>query len=138
MTKNKSKLFKGDLLHNDDKEFVKRRKMTDKLTKRRARYWCFRFRKEFVDGVSADDAPKGFKKFIESLPGFSSWDKFAGSWDIVQTEENTFMIIYRILSVWQEWDHVMDRVAVPFDATPAEVASRVASLTKDFARKYGN
>lgn len=136
--KNKTKTFKGDLLHKDDRDYVEKRNLTVNLTKRRARYWCFRFRKELLDGVSAKDAPKGFKKFIESLPGFSSWNRFADSWDIIQTEENTFMIIYRILSVWQEWDHVMDRVAVPFNATPAEVSARVASLTKDFARKYGN
>ena len=134
----RTKTFQGDLLHNDNKEFVKKRNMIEKLTKRRARYWCFRLRKEEAEGVSADDAPKGFKELVESLPGFSTWSKFANSWDIIQVEENTFMIVYRILSVWQEWDHVMDRVAVPFDATPDEVKARVTSLTSDFAKKYGN
>lgn len=136
--KKTSNHFDGDLLHKDNKEFVEKIKKTASLTKRRARYWCFRFQSEVDRGVDSSDAPKGFKKFVESLKGFTEWSKFAITWDLHQSEDESFMIVHRVLSVWQEWDHVMDRVAIPVDATPSEVEARVATLTKEFARKYGN
>jgi hypothetical protein len=134
----KFKEFKGNVLRQGhDVEFLKRRKLIETTTLRRARYWCYRIRTHVLKGVAIDDAPKKFKEFIESLPGFSSWEKFASTWDIVSPETNYFMIVHRVLSVWQEWEHVMDRVAVPIDAPPEEIQARVAALTKDFARKYG-
>lgn len=132
----KMKKFKGDVMSkNDDKAHIARRKLTGKTTRRRARYWCFRFQTEALDGANADDAPEGFREFIESLPGFSDWKTFAIKWDIIG--ENPFMIVYRILSVWQEWEHVMDRVAIPVDATEEEVYRRTKVLAKEYAKKYG-
>lgn len=132
----KMKSYKGDVMHkSDDKANIAARKLTGKTTRRRARYWCFRIQTEVNGGAKATDAPKGFRKFIESLPGFSSWEMFAIKWDIIG--ENPFMIVHRILSVWQEWDHVMDRVAIPVDATKEEVEIRTKILANDYAKKYG-
>ena len=132
----KEKTFKGDVLHsNDDKAVIQRKGLEGKTTLRRARYWCYRFRNEAHGGADANDAPDGFKEFIESLPGFTDWKFFAERWDLIG--ENPFMIVHRILSVWQEWEHVMDRVAVPIDATKEEIEARVQSLTKDYARRFG-
>lgn len=125
------KKFAGDLLKKEEKK-------TEKLTKSKARYWCFRFQTEATGGNKATEAPKGFKEFVEDLHGFTEWEKFAISWDLRHLGDNSFMIVNRVLSVWQEWDHIMDRVAIPVDSTPAEVEARVEALTKEYARKYGS
>ncbi len=136
-SKNTPEKFSGDLLHRDNKENAKKKNLIPALTKRRARYWCYRFREFTISGVPIEDAPTGFKDFVENLPGFTEWEKFATTWDLVMLEDNNFMIVHRILSVWQEWDHVMDRVAIPVNATREEVEARVEALTRDFARQYG-
>lgn len=125
-------LFDGDLLRaSDDRDALKRRKLLGPTLKRRARYWCYRFRTEAVEGgAQATGAPEGFKEFVESLGGFGGWDTFADKWDIIG--ENPFIVVYRIMSVWQEWEQVMERVAMPIDSTPAEIAMRQKMLEKQY------
>ena len=133
MVKQKQKyvLFAGDLLRpTQDRDVLKRRKVLGKTLRRQARYWCYRFRTEATGGAEATGAPEGFKEFVESLGGFGGWDMFADKWDLAG--ENPFIIVYRLMSVWQEWDHVMERVAIPVDATPAEVAVRMRVLEKQY------
>jgi hypothetical protein len=124
-------LFEGELLTvSQDRKMLERRNLLGKTILRRARYWCFRFRNEATGGAAAEDAPAGFKEFVESLGGFAGWDKFAETWDIVG--HNPFMVVFRLMSVWQEWDHVMERVAIPIDATPLEAKRRQNLLAKQY------
>ena len=69
--------FSGDLLFRDDREFLTKRKLVDKTTQRRARYWCYRFRGVEVDNKVLTETPGGFKDFVESIEGFQGWGKFA-------------------------------------------------------------
>ena len=39
------------------------------------------------------------------------------------------------MSVWEEWDHTLNRIAVPLDASPAERDAKMHALTRDYARK---
>ena len=130
--KQKYVLFDGDLLHaSDDRDALQRKKILGQTVKRRARYWCYRFRTEAIEGgAPSTGAPEGFKEFVESLAGFGGWPAFADKWDI--TGENPFMVVYRIMSVWQEWDHVMERVAIPIDSTPVEIERRQKILEKQY------
>jgi hypothetical protein len=129
--KQKPVFFDGNLLRStDDPKMLERKKLLGRTTLRRARYWCYRFRNEETGGATADDAPAGFKKAVESMPGFMGWDLFADKWDIVG--DNPFMIVYRLMSVWQEWDQVMERVAIPIDSSPAEVAARMRILEHQY------
>jgi len=133
MAKKKQKfvLYEGELLNpSDDKAMLQRKNLLGTTRKRRARYWCYRYRTEATGGTAASGAPPGFKDYIESLGGFSGWDLFADKWDI--TGENPFMIVYRLMSVWEEWDHVMRRVAIPIDSTPMEIAARMKILEQEY------
>jgi hypothetical protein len=133
MAKKKQKfvLYEGELLRpSHDKAMLQRKKLLGRTLKKMARYWCYRFRSEATGGAEASDAPQGFKEYVEALGGFSGWDLFADKWDI--TGENPFMIVYRLMSVWQEWDQVMERVAIPIDSSPAEVAARMKILEREY------
>lgn len=124
-------LYEGELLKpSHDRAMLQRKKLLGKTVKRQARYWCYRFRTEATGGMEASGAPPGFKEYVESLGGFGGWDLFADKWDI--TGENPFMIVYRLMSVWQEWEQTMERVAIPVNSTPAEVAARMAILERDY------
>jgi hypothetical protein len=115
--KQKPVFFDGNLLRStDDPKMLERKKLLG--------------RNEETGGATADDAPAGFKKAVESMPGFMGWDLFADKWDIVG--DNPFMIVYRLMSVWQEWDQVMERVAIPIDSSPAEVAARMRILEHQY------
>ena len=132
-------VFDGDLLFRDNKELLaKDSDLLAQTMERRARYWCFRYQKEVTHGVTSDDGPAGFKEFVESLPGFTKWEAFADTWDLWLNPKNlSFAIARRVLSVWKEWDHIMDRVAIPIDASPEERALIEESLEKDYARRNG-
>lgn len=121
--------YEDALVESLDSERLKRIGRYKKKVLSKARYWCFRIQNE-INGGSKANPPKGFKSFIESLPGFTSWDTFAIKWDIVGS--NPFMIVHRLISVWTEWEHVMDRVAIPIDATEEEVQRRQEILTKQY------
>jgi hypothetical protein len=130
----KMRVFKGDILQGKyDEAFLERNGLLGQTLLRKLRYWCFRIRTATVEEKPIPKYPKGLKKFVEGLPGFAGWHKFATSWDIVG--DNPFMIVIRLTSVWEDWDQVMRRVAIPIDATPEEVAARVAALTDEYARK---
>ena len=118
------KKFDGDILRGGyDEEFLKRNKLLGKTYKRKMRYWCFKIRHATVEGKPIPDYPEGLKEFVESLPGFAGWSYFATTWDI--HGENPFMVVLRLQSVWEEWDQVMNRVAIPVDAPPEQIHDRM-------------
>ena len=133
--------FSGNLLSKkDDKKHIKQIGLLDRTNGRRAKYWCARFRREIETSnnpnqkiVTAYDAPKGFKEFVESLHGFTSWEKYGHTWTL--EGGNPFRISILLRSVWEEWEHTMNRVAVPLDATPEERDAKMHALTRDYARK---
>ena len=128
------KVFDGDILGNKyDIDYLKKMGLYEKTVQRKMRYWCFKLRHAAVDGVVRNDIPENLKEFVENLPGFAGWENFAKNWDIHGT--NPFMIVLRLQSVWVEWDHVMERVAIPIDAPPEQINARIEALTNDFARR---
>ena len=121
-------LFTGELLKpSHDRAVLERKKLLGKTLLRQARYWCYRFRTEATGGAEAAGAPEGFKEYVES---FGGWDTFADKWDIAG--DNPFILVYRLMSVWQEWDQVMERVAIPVDASPIEIQRRMKMLEKQY------
>lgn len=132
--KDRMKSFSGDLLGGSyDEAFLKRNGLYGRTLKRKLRYWCFRIRLDELGEKKCPTPPKGLKKFVESLPGFAGWKYFAVSWDI--QGENPFMIVLRLQSVWQEWDQVMERVAIPIDSPPEQINARIEALTVEYLKK---
>ena len=130
----KMKTFEGDLLQgNYDEDYLKRNGLYGHTCKRKIRYWCFKFRNEVVEDRIPPPSPDGLKEFIENLPGFAGWKYFAISWDI--HGENPFMVVLRLQSVWEEWDQVMNRVAIPIDTPPEQIHARIQALSDEYARK---
>lgn len=130
----KMKTFDGDILQGKyDYDFLKRVGIYEKTCLRKMRYWCFKIRHAQIEGKPVPPYPKGFKKFIESLPGFAGWEYFAVTWDIFG--KNPYMIILRLQSVWQEWDQVMERVAIPINTPPQQLHDRLQALQDDYAKK---
>ena len=130
------KTFKGDLLQGKyDEDHLKRHNLLGRTKKRKLRYWCFRIRLSEVENKKhlLEGVPKGLKAFVEKLPGFAGWEYFAVSWDL--HGENPFMVVLRIQSVWEQWDAVMNRVAIPIDAPPEQIHARIQALTDDYARR---
>ena len=133
--------FSGNLLSKrDDEKHIRKIGLLTHTIGRRAQYWCARFRKEVETTndhekkiVTAHDAPKKFKKFVEALPGFTGWDKYGHTWTL--EGGNPFRISLRLMSVWEEWDHTLNRIAVPLDASPEERDAKMHALTRDYARK---
>ena len=133
VTKQRVQTFKGDLLRKEyDEVYLKRNGLYDKTIKRKMRYWCFKLMHATVDEKDMPDAPKGLKKFVEDLPGFAGWENFAKTWDI--QGNNPFVVVLRLQSVWTEWDHVMDRVAIPIDSPPEQINARMETLARDYAK----
>jgi hypothetical protein len=125
------KSFSGDLLRGSyDEDHLKRNGMYGRTLRRKLRYWCFRIRLDEIGEKKSPPPPKGLKKFVESLPGFAGWKYFAVSWDI--KGENPFMVVLRLQSVWEEWDMVMQRVAIPIDSPPEQIAERIEALTNEY------
>jgi hypothetical protein len=128
------KTFDGDILRGEyDEAFLAHTGLLGRTKKRKVRYWCFKMRHHVVDGKTKPNAPEGLLEFIEGLPGFAGWKYFAQTWDI--TGENPFMVVLRLQSVWEEWDQVMNRVAIPIDAPPEQISARIEALTEEYARK---
>lgn len=117
------------LLNRYDVEHLKRISMYDRVMLKRARYWCYRIQNEVTGGAEANP-PRGFKEFIEGLENFGGWKQFAITWDLAG--HNPFMVVHRLTSVWQDWEHVMDRVAIPIDATPEEARRRQELLARQY------
>jgi len=128
----KERKYDGDILESlgYDVGYLKSHGIYDRTVRRKIRFWCYKFRSEKVDGKKIPKPPKGLKKFIEEMPGFAGWEHYAISWDI--TGSNPFMIVLRLQSVWQEWDQVMERVAIPVDASPIEIQRRMKMLEKQY------
>lgn len=130
----RQKKFQGNpLLPADDMEYLKRVGLYDRTALRRVRYWCFKIRHALLSNKSAPVTPEGLKEFIESLPGFAGWEYFAVSWDIIG--DNPYMVVLRLQSVWQDWEQVMQRVAIPIDSPPEQIHARIQALSDDYAKK---
>ena len=124
--------FEGEVLTPEELERTKGAFM-DKVRLRKARYFCFRFQTALTGGQPIDNAPAGFKEYIESQSGFFGWENFAKSWDIEGS--NPFRIVPRLESVWDKWDSVMIRVAIPLNASEEEIKARVELLSQEYKRK---
>lgn len=127
--------YKGDLLGDKfDVDYLKRFGLYERTLLRRLRYWCFKFRFEEVEDVKIKnfDPPKGLKKFVENLHGFAGWKYFATTWDVSGT--NPFTIVLRLQSVWQQWEQVMERVAIPIDSPPEQIALRMETLEQEYKK----
>lgn len=107
--------------------------LINRMNLRRARYWCNRFRQERLEGTPAEGAPEGFKEFVEALPNFGGWRLFADSWDL--RGGNPFMVVYRLQSVWDEWDSVMLRVSIPLDLDAKARHMRMKALEEAYEKK---
>ena len=80
------------------------------LSRRKLRYWLFRFRTEAIQSVSSNGAPAGLKQHFERLSNFTDWKEFAVKWDVPPgeaTEPVPLEIISRKFSVWEEWQATM-------------------------------
>lgn len=75
------------------------------LTRRKVRYWCFRFKTEEVEFVPCTDAPAGLKGYFESLEWFSGWKQFAVTWDV--RDESPLSIKPLKESSEVAWDRVL-------------------------------
>ena len=133
--KEKMQTFKGDILAGAyDEEYLKKMGLYERTVRRKARYWCFKMMHATVDKKEVTKgSPKGFYKFVENLPGFAGWEHFAHTWDI--SGGNPFLIVLRLQSVWQEWDHVMDRVSIPIDSPPQQIHERMKALEDEYSKK---
>lgn len=131
----RTKFYDGDLLMgNYDVKYLKKNGLYDRTIERKARFWCHKIRADqFQERKNKLAYPKGWKKFVEDLPGFAGWKHFAVSWDIVGT--NPFMIVLRLQSVWEEWDQVMNRVSIPIDTPPEQLHERLQVLADEFRKK---
>jgi len=88
---------------------IKRNEFTQ-LSRRKLRYWLFRFRTEAIQSVSTNSAPKGMKEFFENLEGFTNWKEFAVTWDVPPGDPRQpvpMKIVPRKFSVWEEWQATM-------------------------------
>ena len=107
--------------------------MIEKTMTKRARLYCFKIRSHIVEGKDWNPiVPEGWKEFVEKMPGFAGWDHFAVSWDIVG--KNPFMIVLRLQSIWDDWDQVMNRVAIPIDTPPQQLAERLETLSLEYRK----
>lgn len=126
--------FDGNLLEGKyDIDHLKRNGLYNKTVRRKARYWCYKMHHAVVEErKTKPKGPKGFYDFVEGLPGFAGWEYFARTWDL--HGENPFMIVLRLSSVWQDWDYVMERVAIPVDAPPEQINARMEQLAREYAK----
>ena len=124
----KMREYDGDLLAGRmvPKGYEKR------MALKRARYWCNRFRQEHLEGNPADGAPEGFREYVEALPNFGGWRLFADSWDL--RGGNPFMVVYRLQSIWDEWDSVMLRVSIPLDLDAKARHMRMRALEEAYEK----
>jgi hypothetical protein len=131
----KMKTFEGDILQGQyDEKYLKRIGIYERTLLRKMRYWCFKVHFAIVKEKEIPKTiPKGLKEFVESLPGFAGWKNFAHTWDI--RGENPFFTVLRLQSVWDEWEAVMRRVAIPLDTPPEQIHERIQALTDEYARK---
>lgn len=130
----KMKKFNGDLLRGQyDEKFLEHVGLLGRTRKRKMRYWCFRIQDALINDKTIPNYPEGLKEFVEKLPGFAGWEHFAVSWDI--DGENPFMVVLRLQSVWDEWDAVMNRVAIPINLPPEQIHLRIQALTDEYAQK---
>jgi hypothetical protein len=80
------------------------------LSRRKLRYWLFRFRTEALQSVPTNGAPSGLKNHFERLPEFTDWKDFAVKWDVPEgdaLEPVPLEIVQRKFSVWEEWQATM-------------------------------
>lgn len=131
--KPQKKYFKGDLLFGYDEEYLSRVGLLGRTMHRKMRYWCFKIRHAIVEDKKMPETPVGLKSYVEKLPGFAGWENFAVTWDI--GGENPFYVVLRLQSVWEEWEAVMNRVAIPINTPPDQINARIAALEDEYAKK---
>lgn len=129
--------YEGNLLSPEEIERTKVF-MLKHLQTKKARYFCFRMQGALEKGISPEEAgiPQDWIDYVESLEGFKvfgGWKGFAKRWDLKGS--NPFTILLRLRSVWEEWDQVMERVAIPLNATPEEIEARQKVLIEDYNRR---
>lgn len=121
-------------LKSDDPEHLKKIGLLERTIQKRARLYCFKIRSHIVENRPWNPiVPEGWKEFVEEMPGFAGWDHFAVSWDIVG--KNPFMIILRLQSIWDDWDQVMNRVAIPVNTPPEQLEERLEALSREYKKK---
>jgi hypothetical protein len=126
--------YTGDLLQGKyDEVYLERNGILGRTMLRKMRYWCYKIHFATVEEREIPKYPTGLKTFVEELPGFAGWKYFAHTWDI--QGENPFKIVLRLQTVWEEWENVMNRVAIPVDAPPEQISARIQALTDEYARK---
>lgn len=135
---NDSPRYEGNLLSPGEIERTKAF-MLKRLQVKKARYFCFRMQDALANGISPEEAgiPQDFIDYVERLKGFEvfgGWKGFAKRWDL--RGSNPFTILLRLRSVWEEWDQVMERVAIPLNATPEEIEARQKVLIEEYNRRY--
>lgn len=132
--KEKMRTFEGNLLGDKyDPVYLEANGLHGRTLLRTARYYCFKIRSHTLGEGQYVEPPEGFKEFVESLPGFHGWEYFAVSWDL--NGYNPFMTVLRLQSVWDDWDAVMRRVAIPINTPPEQLHERIQALTDNYARK---
>lgn len=85
----------------------------DKKKRHETRYACFRMQTEGNGGATADKEHYKIAKKIEKLDGFGGWKNFAVTWDV--STPDPIVLIKRKWSIHQEWNQVLERVAVPLE-----------------------
>jgi hypothetical protein len=107
----------------------------EELTRRKLRYWLFRFRNEAEGGCIVEDAPYGLRvefqaeKFFDMSGG---WAGFCVKWDV--EEELPFAMVPTDSDMWQDWEDHCDRVA---EATAKTKAPRI-ELVREPVVEHGS
>lgn len=131
-------VFEGPIL-SEERLAVLKAVVVKRQIAKKARYFCFAIQRSIEsDTPLPEDLPQGFKEYIEALESFDTfggWEGFAKRWDL--RGSNPFKIVLRMRSVWQEWDQVMERVAIPLNATAEEIAIRQQQLAEEYQRRNG-
>lgn len=73
----------------------------ENLTRRKVRYWCFRFKTEKLGGDPANDSPDGLREHFENLEWFDSWLNFGITWDV--RDDNPLVLSKLKLSHDESW-----------------------------------
>lgn len=127
--------YKGQLLNEDELKRVKNALIREVAAKK-ARYFCFRIQDLLSKGEDVVGIPEGFKEYVEGLEGFEvfgGWEGFAKRWDLMG--KNPFYILLRLRSVWEEWEQIMERCAIPLNATKEEIIARQEILIRQYNSK---
>ena len=77
--------------------------ITNELTRRQVRYWCFRFRTASEKGgAPALGAPRGLRKRFEEHAHFGGWENYGITWDVSDTDP--FTLVPLRISLEVQWN----------------------------------